>query len=110
MQAVYAPESMKQFREAKADSEKLFTSDVTNRFFVAYGDELSEADKLRSCDTVVIHGSAENQSDGKERYLVKAYLYETPKSNAVIKYFTFIMNEEGLVEDFTISDPEYNRA
>lgn len=106
MQAVYAPESMAQFKEAREDSKQLFTSNVTDRFFVAYTDELSEADKLRTCDTIVIHGAAENQSDGQERYLVKAYLYETPNSKAVIKYFTFIMGESGLVTDFTITDPE----
>lgn len=104
MTAVYAPQSMKEFYDAKKDSERWFTGGVTNRFFVAFSNELSEIDKMRRCETTVVHGKKENQSDGKERYLVKAYLYESPKSNALVKYFTFILDDNGLVEDFTIDD------
>lgn len=104
MTAVYAPESMKEFYAAKKDSERIFSSAVTNRFFVAYSNELSEIDKMRRCESVVIHGKKENQSDNRERYLVRAYLYETPKSDAVVKYFTFIVGDSGLIEDFTIDD------
>ena len=45
MQDVYAPKSMKQFKDAKEDSDKLFTEGAKNRFFVAYADDLSEEDK-----------------------------------------------------------------
>lgn len=106
MQDVYAPKSMEQFKRAKEDSVKLFTKDVTARFFVSYADELTEADLRRVCETYISHGAAENQSDGKERYLVKAYLYNTKGATPIIKDFTFIMNENGKVEDFTITDPE----
>lgn len=106
MQDVYAPKSMEQFKRAKEDSDKLFTKDVTARFFVSYADELSEADLQRVCETYISHGAAENQSDGKERYLIKAYLYNTKGAEPIIKDFTFIMNDSGKVEDFTITDPE----
>lgn len=104
MQDVYAPESMKQFKEAKEDSKKLFTTNVIDRFFVSNTDELSESDKKRVCETYIYHGSAENQKDGRERYLVEAYLYSIKESEPIRKYFTFIMNQDGLVEDFTIAD------
>lgn len=104
MQAVYAPKTMGQFYSAKEDSLSWFNDSVTNRLFVAYTDELSELDKLRSCETIITHGKADNQSDGKERFLVRAFLYESPKSDAVIKYFTFILNDDGNVEDFSIED------
>lgn len=106
MQDVYAPKSMEQFKKAKEDSLKFFTQDVTNRFFVSYADELTEADLKRVCETYITHGAAENQSDGKERYLITAYLYSIKGAEPIIKDFTFIMNENGKVEDFTITDPE----
>lgn len=107
LKAVYAPDSMKEFEDAREESKDLFTSAVTNRLFVSYSNELTELDLLRSIDVITVHGKAENQSDRKERYLSKVYLYETPDSQAVIKYFTFILSTNGLVEDFTISDPDW---
>ncbi len=106
MTAVYAPETMQQFRDAKEESTCIFTEDVKNRFFVAYADELSEADLLRRCEVMTTHGAAENQSDGRERYLVEAYLYETDYSDPIMRYFTFFVNEEGKIDDFMIQTKE----
>lgn len=102
MQAVYAPQSMDQFNKAKEDSSKLFTQYVTDRFFVAYGNELTEQDLKRVCETYITHGKAENQSDGRERFLITAYLYPYKGADAEKYNFTFIMNSDGLVDDFTI--------
>lgn len=104
MQAVYAPKSMKEFRDAKADSLNYFEKSVSNRFFVAYSADLTEADLERICDTFTVHGYAENQSDGKERYLITAYLYNKKGALPTIKDFTFIIGDNGKVEDFTITD------
>lgn len=104
MQDVYAPKTMKQFKDAKEDSRKYFDDIVTERFFVAYSNELTAADKERICDTYTVHGSAENQSDGKERYLIKAYLYPKKGATPIIKNFTFIIGTNGKVEDFIIED------
>jgi hypothetical protein len=107
MQDVYAPRSMIQFKEAKEDSRNYFTDSVTERFFVSFRDNLTSADLERTCSVVsVIHGEKENQSDGKERYKLKAYLYNTRKSAPIIKEFTFLVNDEGFVDDFIISDAD----
>lgn len=104
MQAVYAPKTMEQFEDAKEDSREIFENSVTERFFVAYSDSLSETDLRRVCETYIVHGKAENQSDGKERYLVTAYLYAVKGGTPIIKDFEFIVGENGKIEDFIITD------
>lgn len=104
MQAVYAPKTMEQFEEAKEDSKEIFEHSVTERFFVSYSDSLSETDLRRVCETYITHGKAENQSDGRERYLVTAYLYAVKGGTPIIKDFTFIVGDSGKIEDFTITD------
>lgn len=106
MQDVYAPKSMKQFKDAKEDSDKLFTEGAKNRFFVAYADDLSEEDKQRICETYIKHGEAKYQSDGIERYVITAYLYEMKGATPIVKEFTFYINNDGKVYDFSIEDPE----
>ena len=104
MQAVYAPQSIKQFKEAKEESTELFTQYASDRFFVSFGDDLTEKDLKRVCETYITHGEAENQSDGKERYMVTAYLYPYKGADADKFEFVFIMNNAGLIEDFTIEE------
>lgn len=104
MQAVYAPQSIKQFKEAKEESTDLFTQYASDRFFVSFGDDLTEKDLKRVCETYITHGAAENQSDGKERYLVTAYLYPYKGAEADKFEFVFILNNAGLIEDFTIEE------
>lgn len=104
MQAVYAPQSINEFREAKEESTKLFTQYASDRFFVSYGNDLTENDLKRVCETYVAHGEAENQSDGRERYLITAYLYPYKGAEPDKYNFTFIMDSEGLVEDFVIEE------
>ena len=102
MQDVYAPKTMQQFWEAKEDSKKYFEPSVTERFFVAYGSELTKEDLERECTTYIIHGKAENQSDKCERYLITAYIYNHKGAKPIIRDFEFILNNEGKVKDFII--------
>lgn len=102
MQAVYAPQDMEQFYKAKEDSRKIFTPSVTERFFVAYTDKLSEADLQRVCETYIVYGEAENQIDKTGRYLVTAYLYSSKNSDPIIKDFVFIEGKKGKITDFKI--------
>ena len=104
MQDVYAPKSMDQFREGKKESLKIFEQGVADRMFVAYGTDLTELDKQRVCETYVYHGRAENQMDGKEKYLVKAFLYANKNSEPIKKNFIFTVGDSGKIEDFSITD------
>ena len=104
MQDVYAPQSMEQFHNGKTDSLEIFEKGVADRMFVSYGTELTELDKQRVCETYVYHGRAENQMDGKERYLVKAFLYSTKDSEPIKKNFVFVVGDSGKIEDFSIAD------
>lgn len=106
MQAVYAPETMEQFRKAKDESGIIFTENVKARFFVAYGTELTEADRRRICETYISHGAAKNQSDHRERFRVEAYLYNTKGAEPVHKVFMFFCDEEGKICDYSISNPK----
>lgn len=104
MQDVYAPQSMEQFREGKKESLEILEQSVADRLFVAYGTELTELDKQRVCETYVYKGRAENQMDGKEKYLVKAFLYANKNSEPIKKNFIFTVGDSGKIEDFSITD------
>lgn len=104
MQDVYAPKTMEQFKEGKKKSLDILEAEVANVLFVAYSNELTEADKQRICKTYIYKGRAENQMDGRERYLVKAYLYASSDSNPIIKNFVFEVGNNGKIDRFTIED------
>lgn len=104
MQSVYAPKTMQEFRAEKEKSADIMEKGVTDRLFVAYGNELTERDRERICQTFIYKGEKENQLDNKERYLVKAYLYENAKAKPIIRNFIFVVGNSGKIEDFTIEE------
>lgn len=103
--AVYAPKSMDEFNSAKAEAVELgiMSESLANQFFRAYGTELTEADKARTCIARATHSEKEYQSDGAEKYMVNASLYNTPTSAPIRVTIIFKVNEEtGVIDRYEI--------
>ena len=102
---VYAPRSMAEFNDAKAEAVELgiMTEAIANQFFRAYGTELNQADLARTCIVRVTHSTAEYQSDGVEKYMANASLYNTPTSTPMHITIIFSVNSDGIIDRYTIT-------
>lgn len=110
MRAVYVPESMKEFNQAKEKYKgTLFTDFAADKLFVKYGEnqELTPQDLERSAEFYCSLSRAENNTYNKDIYFVKAFLYPRKGAEARIRLFAFVENEEGLLEDVVIYKESY---
>lgn len=103
--SVYAPRSMDEFKDAKAEAVELgiMTEAVAAQYFRAYADELSEADLARSCLAQATYGEPENQSDGVGKYMVSARLYDSPQASPIKITVLFQVNDDGVIDNYSLT-------
>lgn len=102
--SVYAPKSMEEFEEAKEEAVSLgiMTESVANQFFAAYGDNLTEVDLARRCFASASHSDADMQSNGVEKYLVSASLYNSATGTPIKITIEFNVNADGVIDSYSL--------